>query len=270
VPDGSRVKEGERICELDSSPLKDRLVNQTITTRAAEAAYQEARLAREVAEIALTEYVEGTLEGERRTLKTTIASAESAVRAETVRLERIRDVRKRVKEALAGNGGAATPADMVAELDIEDRLGSAERALERERRALERAKARQEVLEKSTSKKRSAELKGEVEHRRSDERPLPNLRPGMVAQVEILVPELENVLSVPFKAALWYENKHHLAVKKPDGGFEWREVTIAHSDRTIAVTGQGLKSGDVVALGPLALWSEAEKRRKFGRPSNEE
>jgi HlyD family secretion protein len=403
-PDGSEVKEGELICELDSSPFKEKLINQTITTRAAEAAYQQARLAREVAEIALRQYVEGTLEAERLTLKTTIASAESAVRAATVRLERIRDVRKRVKEALAGKGEAATPADMVAELDVEDRLGSAERALERERRALERAKVRRDVLEKSTSKKRSAELKGEVEHRRSDEltrlvawraekskegslrrqidrckigapfrgyivlaggvpqmtiggdpkievgssvrqreylfklldldsplrvntrvhesgvelvrpgqhariildafpqqtmtgvvqsvaalpdassffepkvystsveidRPIPNLRPGMAAQVEVLVPELENVLSVPFKAVLYFDDKTHLAVKKPDGGFEWREVAVAHSDGTIAVIGRGLKSGDVVALDPFALWSEAEKRRKFGRSSDEE
>jgi len=400
-PDGSQVKKGELICELDSSPFKEKLVNQTITAKSAEAAYEKARLAREAAEIALTEYVEGTLKQERLDLKTTFASAQSAVREATVRLERIRDVRKRVKEALAGKGAAATPADMVAELDIEDRLGSAERTLQRKRRALERAKARQEVLEKSTSQKRSAELKGEVEHRRSDEltrlvawrleksmamalrqqierckidapfhgyivlandpdrkgddpkievsssvrqrqylfklldldsplrlntkvheshielitpgqrariivdalpkqkmtgvvqavAPLPdptnwfeprvystwveidnafpNLRPGVAAQVEILVPELENVLSVPFKAVLWYDDKHHLAVKKPDGGFEWREVAIAHSDGTIAVIGQGLKSGDVVALDPLALMSEAEKRQKFGPRSNE-
>jgi multidrug resistance efflux pump len=168
-PDGSPVKKGELICELDSSAFKEKLVNQTITTRSAEAVYQEARLAREVAEIALTEYVEGTLEGERLTLKTTISSAESAVREATVRLERIRDVRKRVKEALARKGATATPADMVAELDIEDRPGSAERVLKRERSGLERAKARWEVFEKTTSQKRSAELKREVEHRRSDE-----------------------------------------------------------------------------------------------------
>ena len=65
--------------------------------------------------------------------------------------------------------GAATPADMVAELDIEDRLEAAEQTLERERMALEQAKAKQEVLEKYTSKKTTDELKVEVEHKRSDE-----------------------------------------------------------------------------------------------------
>ena len=76
LPDGSQVKKGELVCELDSAALKDMLVNQTITTKSAEAAYQNAKLAREVAEIALTEYVEGILKQDRKTLKTTIASAE--------------------------------------------------------------------------------------------------------------------------------------------------------------------------------------------------
>ena len=280
-----------------------------------------------------------------------------------------------MKDALASKGGTATPADMVAELDIEDRIEAAEKTLEREKMALEQAKAKQEVFEKYTSKKISAELKVEVEHKRSDElaklvawrlekskegilrqqienctiyasfhgyivlandpnrngggpievgstvqrgqwifslldlsAPLrlntkvheshvelitpgqrariildafpqrkltgvvktvavlpdpssrweprvystwveidirsPDLRPGMVARVEILVPELDNVLSVPVKAVLAFDGKHHLAVKKPDGGFEWREVVIGQYDEKIDVIKQGLKSGE--------------------------
>ena len=66
-------------------------------------------------------------------------------------------------------GAAATPADMVAELDVEDRLEAAEQTVEREKAALEQAKAKLEVLEKYTSKKTIDELKVEVEHKRSDE-----------------------------------------------------------------------------------------------------
>ena len=44
---------------LDSASLKDQLVNQRITVKAAEATYENARLAREVAEIAVVEYIEG-------------------------------------------------------------------------------------------------------------------------------------------------------------------------------------------------------------------
>ena len=34
APEGTRVKKGEIICELDSAPLRDQLVNQWITTKA--------------------------------------------------------------------------------------------------------------------------------------------------------------------------------------------------------------------------------------------
>jgi HlyD family secretion protein len=399
-PDGSEVKKGQLICELDSSASKDKLVNQSITTRSAEAAYQQAKLAREIADIALREYTEGILKQERLTLQTTIVSAATAVHKASGRLERTRNVQQRVQNALAAKGGNASPADMAAELLIEDLIDSTEKTLERETTALEQAKAKREVLEKYTSMKISAELKGEVEHKRSDElarsaawrlakskeghlrqqiencsiyaafdgyivladepkqngdpkievgssvrqgqrifnlldltAPLrlnakvheshlnliapgqrarivvdalpdqkmtgivkrvaelpdatnffepkvysawveidirsPHLRPGMAAHVEILVPELENVLSVPCKAMLYFDEKYHLAVKKPDGGFEWREVEIGQADETTAVIKQGLKSGEVVALNPLALMSEEEKRQKFGSPPDE-
>jgi hypothetical protein len=52
-PEGSRVEKGEMVCELDSSSLKALCVKQAITTKGAEAAVQNARLTREVAEIAL-------------------------------------------------------------------------------------------------------------------------------------------------------------------------------------------------------------------------
>ena len=43
-------------------------------------------------------------------------------------------------------------------------------------------------------------------------------RTGHGRQVEILVPQLENVLGVPLKAVLAFAEKHHLAVKKPEVG----------------------------------------------------
>jgi multidrug efflux pump subunit AcrA (membrane-fusion protein) len=49
VPEGTRVKKGERVCELDSAALKERLFDQTIVKNRAEAAYQNAKLTREVA-----------------------------------------------------------------------------------------------------------------------------------------------------------------------------------------------------------------------------
>ncbi len=172
LPDGSHVKKGDLVCELNSAGFKAALVDQTTPTKSAEAAYLSAKLAREVAEIALTEYVEGILKQDRITFKTTIASAERAIQKANARLERTRLVQNRVKDTLARKAEAATAADMVAELDIEDRLEAAEQRLDRDKSALEQANAKLEVLEKYTSKKTIDELKGEIERdagRRTDE-----------------------------------------------------------------------------------------------------
>src|SRR3954464_11459783 len=56
--EGSRVEKGEIVCELDSSALQEKLKSQKIVTLGAEAAYNNAKLTREVAEIAVVEYLE--------------------------------------------------------------------------------------------------------------------------------------------------------------------------------------------------------------------
>ena len=59
VAEGSLVKKGDLVCELDSAALWDQLVNQKITLKSAEANYENAKLSRETAEIAVVEYEEG-------------------------------------------------------------------------------------------------------------------------------------------------------------------------------------------------------------------
>src|SRR5262249_606036 len=76
--DGTWVQKGQIVCELDSSALRDQLNKQSIIEKEAEGAYLNARLAREVAELALTEYVQGIYKQELDTLKGEIDAAESA------------------------------------------------------------------------------------------------------------------------------------------------------------------------------------------------
>ena len=68
LPANMKVKKGQLVCQLDPARIKDRLANQKITTRAAEAAYQNAKLTREVAEIAVTEYTEGIYKQDMQTV----------------------------------------------------------------------------------------------------------------------------------------------------------------------------------------------------------
>jgi hypothetical protein len=68
-PSGSWVKAGDLVCELDASALDVLLAEQRITTKAAEANFQNARLTREVAEIAVTEYSEGIYKQDVQTIR---------------------------------------------------------------------------------------------------------------------------------------------------------------------------------------------------------
>jgi multidrug efflux pump subunit AcrA (membrane-fusion protein) len=87
----------------------------------------------------------------------------------------------------------------------------------------------------------------------------------MTARVEVLVKVLDDVLSVPVGALVKYDKKYHVVVKKPDGGFDVREVKLgAANDKQVEVK-EGLKPGEAVALDPLPLLSD-EQRRKVTYP----
>ena len=169
LPEGSAVKKGQVVCQLDSAALKDQLVNQWITVRSAEANYQNAKLAREVAEIAVTEYIEKIYKSELVALKDAVTAAQSAIQKAGTRLERTRIARKRVQDALAKKAAEKTPTDIVAELDIEDRLESAELTLLRETMALDQAKNRLDLLQNITLGRTTRELKDDVERKRGVE-----------------------------------------------------------------------------------------------------
>jgi HlyD family secretion protein len=380
LPEGQRVKKGDKVCELDSAALKDQLTNQKITTKGAEAAYQNAKLTREVAEIAVVEYVEGIYKQDLENVLGEMALAESEKRRGEDRLEW---TKRMLEKGYLSKGQAL----------------SEELALKRSNFVVEQAQTKHSVLEKYTRKKTVKELEAEVEKARSDElakqstyelekskeaklerqianciilapgdglivyannpnafggstqpqieegatvrerqkifslpdiskmqvntkihesmidritsglrarirvesfpdstltgtvkdiAPLPDpssffssdvkvytshvtvdkgldgLRPGMSAQVEILITQLSNVLSVPVTAVLQFKNKDHLAVKSADGGYSFKDVKLGISNERLVEVREGIKAGDVVALNPVALMSEDQKREAFG------
>ena len=77
VPNGSRVKKGDLVCELDSAALRDSLVNQRITTKSAEAIFKNATLTRELAEHDVTAYVDNLLPREKRETQAELKLAEA-------------------------------------------------------------------------------------------------------------------------------------------------------------------------------------------------
>ena len=76
-PDGVQVEKGAVVCELDPTELQDRQNSQKLTVASAEAVFRSARLAREVAEIAVLEYKEGIFVQDLATSEGEIKLAES-------------------------------------------------------------------------------------------------------------------------------------------------------------------------------------------------
>lgn len=95
------------------------------------------------------------------------------------------------------------------------------------------------------------------------------LRPGMNAQVEILVKELDNVLSVPVQAVIQFQGKDHVYVIAADGQAERREVTVGISSEKFIQVREGLKDGENLALNPGALMTDEEKHEAFGGPAKD-
>ena len=377
LPEGSKVKEGEVVCELESATLRDSLTNQKITTQQAEASYKQSLLTREVAEYAVKEYVEGVYKQEFETCKGEIALAESDL--------------TRAKDRVDWSSKMFEKGYVSKATSIADQL-----SYDRAKFELETAQTAMSVLEKYTRDKQIKSLNSDVEKARADElskqsswelekikeakferqikacilkaptdgivvyandpnRPggqqtlqieegatvrerqkifsLPditkmrvntkvhesmvdrvkpglrslvrveaaagqeirgsvasvapmadagsffssdikvyttlvaiegdtaklNLRPGMNAQVEILVTELDNVLSVPVQAILPFKGKDFVFVRDGEG-FRRQEVTLGISNDQQVEIKNGIKSGDLVAMTPTVLLSDDERR----------
>jgi HlyD family secretion protein len=381
LAEGTRVKKGDLVCELDSATLKDNLKNQQITTAQAAASFEQAKLTREVAEVAVKEYQEGVYKQDKETILGEIALAKSDVTRSQDRLEW---TTKMVEK------GYVSVSQKIA-----DTL-----SLDKAKFSLEQAQTKLDVLEKYTRDKTLKELGADVEKAKSDElakkatfslekdkeaklvrqikactltapgeglvvyandpgrgpgggqqiqieegasvrerqkifslpditqmrvntkvhesmvnrvlkgqrarirvdafaaneltgavqsiAPLPDantnfgsdikvyttqigvengptgLRPGMTAQVEILISQIPDVLSVPVQAVLEAKGKDFVYVKVGDGRFDRREVTLGTSNDKVVEVKTGIKSGEEVAMTPTLLLTDDEKRDAFG------
>jgi HlyD family secretion protein len=382
LSEGTPVKKGQIVCKLDSASLNDQLVNQKITTKSAQANYENAKLTREVAEIAVVEYEEGIFKQDLATVDGEIKLAESDLSRSEDRLDWATRMFKK---------GYVSKAAMVSE----------ELTLKKARFALEQAETKKKVLVEYTKHKTIKELRSEVEKAKSDElakqatyaledskekklekqifncdilapadglvvyandpmrafgsnqaqieegatvrerqkifslpdisrmqvnakvhesqidkldkgmkakirvdafasetlegtvqelaplpdstnffssdikvyttkvkidNPLPGLKPGMTAQVEILVDHKADVLTVPVLAILQYHGKDHVS-KRIDDRFVETDVELGVSNEKYVEVLKGLKEGDVVAMSPMSLMTDEEKRKAFGSAS---
>jgi HlyD family secretion protein len=171
LPEGTKVTRGQIVCELDSAQLMDQLRNQvSYTTKGAEASYQNAKLTREVAEIAVTEYKVGLLPQQRQSLAGELEVAQKTdLPVAEDRVGFFESALKEAEKLLAANGGVRSAADLAARIDLQERLRSAQGDLARAKAAIPLIRSRQDVLEKYTAPQRIRELTASVEKARSEE-----------------------------------------------------------------------------------------------------
>jgi len=87
--------------------------------------------------------------------------------------------------------------------------------------------------------------------------PLPGLRPGMSAEVNIVVEQSADELQVPVQAVVEHGNKYYCLLR--DGaGFETREVLIASSNEKFIIIRDGLRPDEKVLMSPRTYLSEVE------------
>lgn len=88
------------------------------------------------------------------------------------------------------------------------------------------------------------------------------LRPGLLADVEILVDEIKDAVTIPMQAVFDRDGKNIVFVKTPTG-FEAREVTAARRTESTMVISSGLEPGEVLALSdPFAIKKTAAAPEK--------
>jgi len=148
IDEGTYVKKGDKLVELDSSALEEELKRQRITVASAEAQVISSEATVRTNEILLQEYLKGTYESERRAILSEIAVAEQQLRKAELNLDSAR--------RLAAKG-------MLKGLQIE----AEEFAVSNARNVLESAEARLEVLDNLTKERNRVQLESEIEAARA-------------------------------------------------------------------------------------------------------
>ena len=81
-----------------------------------------------------------------------------------------------------------------------------------------------------------------------------------------MVDRKTDVLTVPVLAVLQYKGKDHIT-EKIDDQFVQTEVELGVSNEKYVEVLKGVKEGDVVAMSPMSLMTDEEKREAFGAAS---
>ena len=91
------------------------------------------------------------------------------------------------------------------------------------------------------------------------------LRPGLLADVEIIVEKVPNAVHIPAQSVFTRNDKTVAYVKLANGKYAEREVKISKRTENTLILDSGLKPGDVVAMAdPYAKPGDKNKKAESG------
>ena len=85
------------------------------------------------------------------------------------------------------------------------------------------------------------------------------LKPAMTAEVEVLIADLSDILTVPVSCVVEQGGRFNAWVVSGPNKFERRPLTVGLTNDKVFEIKDGLKEGDVVLLNPKAMVEEARK-----------
>jgi len=148
IDEGTYVKKGDKLVELDASAFEDALTTQRIQVSGAESAMISSEALVRTAEISLQEYLEGTYLSERKTLLSDIALSEQNLRKAELNLASA--------ERMAAKG-------LLKSLQIE----AENFAVANTKNLLESAQAKLKVLDELTKQKMKVKFESDIEAARA-------------------------------------------------------------------------------------------------------
>ena len=78
--------------------------------------------------------------------------------------------------------------------------------------------------------------------------PPTDLRPGMTAEVNVLVEKLDNALQLPIETVVERNDQYYCAVAHPDGSIEQRQIQVGTANETHLVVLSGVSSGEKIVF----------------------
>ncbi len=81
----------------------------------------------------------------------------------------------------------------------------------------------------------------------------PELRPGLTAEASILVSENSDTIQIPSRSVIQNDGNTYVAIRLPESGVHWREVTLGNSNGRFVEVIDGISSGELSVVDPILL-----------------